>query len=59
MTDDFNENFKYVVYATGNNGDGYVQEIGRYDDLDEIDIRVGLFDKDTVINIHKDYEIED
>jgi len=47
---------KFVVYATGDSGNGYVQEIGRYEDLEDIQIRVGLFDKDTVITIDKDNE---
>ena len=37
------------VFATGNHGKGYVQEIGKFDDLDDIEIRVGMFDKDVVI----------
>lgn len=38
-----------VMYATGNNGDGYVQEVGRYTDAEEVEIRIGLFAKDTVL----------
>ena len=48
------EQGKYVVYATGDNGDGFVQEIGAFDDPSEIEIRTGLFDKDTLITIYYD-----
>jgi len=50
------EDYKYVVYATGNNGDGMVQSLGEYDDLDEIIIHVGHFNKDVQITIEKQYE---
>jgi hypothetical protein len=49
-------NYKYVIYATSDNGNGYVQEIGRYDDVDEIEIRVGMFNKDVRITIEKQDE---
>jgi hypothetical protein len=51
-----NEDYKYVVYATGNNGDGMVQSLGEYDDVDEIRINVGMFSKDVQITIEKQYE---
>jgi len=38
-----------TVLATARHGQGYVQEIGKFDDLDDIEIRVGMFDKDVVI----------
>jgi hypothetical protein len=49
---------KYILYATDNNGDGFVQKIGEYFDLYEIDIRVGVFSKDVVINIETE-EVKD
>ena len=42
---------KYIVYATNKHGDGRVMRIGEYEDLDEIEICVGMFSKDVVINI--------
>lgn len=42
------------MYATNNNGDGYVSKIGEFLDLEDIEIRVGMFDKDVVIT----FEIE-
>lgn len=51
-----NEDFKYVVYAISNHGDGMVQELGRYDFVDEITINVGMFSPDVQITIEKQYE---
>ena len=47
---------KYILYATDKNGEGYVQQIGEYDTLDGIQIRVGMFAKDVVINIEQENE---
>lgn len=44
----------YIVYATRNDGGGTVMEIGRFEDLEDITIRVGMFSKDVVINIEKE-----
>jgi len=41
----------FNVYAINENGDGYVQEIGSYEDIDDIRIRIGMFEKDVVISI--------
>ena len=38
-----------ICYATNKNGEGRVKEIGRYDEIDEIEIVVGMFSKDVVI----------
>ena len=40
---------KIEVYLTAENGDGYSQGIGVYDDWSEIKLRVGMFSKDSVI----------
>ena len=45
---------RYIVYATGDQGNGYVQRIGEFDFLDEIEIRVGTFAKDVVITIDEE-----
>ena len=45
---------KYILYATDKNGDGCVQKIGTYDDIEEIQIRVGMFAKDVVIAIERE-----
>jgi len=51
------EDYKYVVYATTNHGEGYVTRIGDYyEDLEDIEIRVGTFSPDVVITIEKQYE---
>ena len=50
------KDYEYVVYATTNNGEGFSEQIGRYDDADEITIRTGMFKEDVVITIEKDYE---
>lgn len=50
------KDYKYVLYACSDNGEGFVEEIGRYDDINEIQIRTGMFSKDVVITISKDYE---
>jgi hypothetical protein len=42
---------KYVIYATDEHGDGYVQEIGRFDSLSDIEIRTGHFAPDVVITV--------
>jgi len=42
---------KIIMYATDNNGDGYVQKIGEFEDIDEIQIRIGMFNKDVVISL--------
>ncbi len=45
---------QYVLYATGEDGNGFTQEIGCFDDLDEINIRVGMFAKDVSITIFQE-----
>lgn len=50
---------KYIVYASNDNGEGYVQEIGRYDDLQEVQIRIAMFASDVVITIEQDYDDEE
>lgn len=44
---------KYIVYATGNHGDGLVQKIAEIDDPTELEIYIGLFAKDVVISIEE------
>jgi len=46
----------YVLYATTNDGDGYVEQIGEYDSPEEIRIRTGMFSKDVVITIEEPTE---
>ena len=47
---------KYILYATSDNGDGFVQKIGEYENIEDIDIRVGMFASDVVISIEEDHE---
>ena len=44
------------MYAITRNGDGFVEKIGEYRDLDEIRIRIGMFDKDVVITLQEKFE---
>lgn len=46
----------YVVYACNQNGEGYSQKIGTFDDLSEIRLRVGLFAPDVVLEIEESSE---
>ena len=41
---------KIIAYATSQNGDGYVQQIGEYEDIEDIEIRIGMFAPDVVIS---------
>lgn len=43
--------YKYTLYATDKNGDGHVQEIGQFDELEEVLIRTGHFAEDVIITI--------
>lgn len=54
-----NNKHKYILYATDKEGGGYVQKIGEYEDLSEIEIRVGHFAHDVVITIDEEFEKED
>jgi hypothetical protein len=46
---------KYIVYATTENGEGKVSQIGAYEDISEVEIVIGMFSKDVVITIEKEY----
>jgi len=50
---------KIIVYATTDNGDGYVTKIGEYEYMEEIQIRIGTFSKDVVITFETERENED
>ena len=41
------------MYATSDKGNGRVMEIGRFEELSDIEIIVGMFDKDTVITFEQ------
>lgn len=45
-----------IVYATTNHGEGRVKEIGRYEEVEDIEIIVGMFANDVVLTF--DYEGE-
>ena len=47
------------VYATTENGEGFSERIGKYPSWDNIKIRIGLFNKDTVITFHETNEEEE
>lgn len=48
----------YMLYATGNNGDGYCESIGIYEDPEDIKIRVGLFKDDVVLTVVRHSDVE-
>jgi hypothetical protein len=48
----------YTLYATNRNGDGYVQHIGIFDEVEDISIQVGMFAKDVVIHVEEEHERE-
>ena len=48
---------KIQVWATANNGEGYVTDLGSYEDITDFEIRIGTFNKDVLITF-EDY-IED
>ncbi len=50
------QKYKYVVYAISDMGEGYVQEISRCEDVEDIKIFVGMFSPDIKIEIEKEYE---
>jgi hypothetical protein len=41
----------YKLYATNRNGDGYVQHIGTFDEVEDVIINVGHFAPDVRITI--------
>ena len=43
-----------IMYATGNYSDGQVQEVGRFDSVEDIEIKVGLFSEDVVITFEEE-----
>ena len=45
-----------VMYATADKGEGIVMEIGRFEEVSDIEIIVGMFDKDTIISFHEEFE---
>ena len=38
-----------TAYATNKDGQGFVQQIGEYEDIESVEIRIGIFSSDTVI----------
>lgn len=49
---DNEEKQELVMYATTDNGNGYVSEVGRFDCSEDVQIRVGLFARDVVLSFH-------
>jgi len=50
---------KYTVYVTGKDGDGYVQSLGEFDDIEDIYIRTSLLADDVVITIDQESDEKD
>lgn len=49
---------KYILYVTGENGEGYVTKVAEYDDIEEIEIRANVYAPNVVFHIEKDYDDE-
>ena len=47
-----------VVYATNKNGDGFVQKVGEYKSIDDIEIKVGIFADDVILNFGEEGDHE-
>jgi hypothetical protein len=47
-----------VVYATTKDGQGYVQKIGEYKDIEDIEIRTSMFARDVLIEFKEENEIQ-
>ena len=45
---------KIICYATSNFGDGYSMKVGEYEELTDIEIRVGHFAKDVVLSFEEE-----
>ena len=45
---------KYILYATNKDGNGFVEKIGEYEDVNEVKIRIGMFSDDVVITIEQE-----
>ena len=50
---------KIVMYATANKGEGFVQKIGEFDNIRDIEIRIEMFDKDVVITLWEEFVEEE
>ena len=50
---------KIVMYMTNKNGEGFVQKVGEYDDIRDIEVRVGMFREDVVISFYVEFVEED
>lgn len=47
---------KIIVWATSDNGKGYTQKIGEFDEVEDIDIKICLFAPDVVIHFEMKHE---
>ena len=47
-----------VMYATTKDGEGFVEKIGEFDNIYEVEIRCGMFDKDVVISFEEEEKDE-
>lgn len=47
------------VYATTQNGDGFVQHMGSYETIDDIRIYTSIFGPDVLITFFDDYKEEE
>ena len=43
-----------VMWATGQGGEGYSEAVGSFDELEDIRIRIGMFDKDVVLTFARE-----
>jgi hypothetical protein len=47
---------EYVLYAITKSGEGYVMEVGRYEDPEDIEIFTSVFGSDVKLEIKYDFK---
>ncbi len=47
---------KIIVYAVAEKGEGRAMEIGQYEDISDIEIFVGMLDRDVVLRFEEHEE---
>ena len=52
---------KITMYATNKEGEGFVQEVGQFESIEEVEIHIGHFSDDVVITffIEEDKQKDD
>lgn len=50
---------KYILYAIAEKGEGRVMKVGEYDEVEDIEIIVSMFDRDVILSIETKKDEED